>query len=130
MPRRSGTRRPWRKLYDRKESSSCSLLSAGNHRMVPGWPVMMRIGFGHDDLHFAHGDHGQEPNEHEEQTGKDSQGADERPNIDPSRVEQAPRRWQEVAVQPANDDDESLVPHARVNAHADEVDDVNVSPAP
>src|SRR3954453_8330441 len=33
-------------------------------------------------------------------------------------------------MQTADDDDETLEPHAGVDAHADEVDDVDVSPAP
>ena len=45
-------------------------------------------------------------------------------------VKNAPRGREEIAVQAADDDDETLEPHAGVDAHADEVDDEDVVPAP
>src|SRR6202011_6238965 len=56
--------------------------------------------------------------------------ADERPDVDPGWNKNTPRRRNEIAMQSADDDDETLEPHAGVHAHAYEVNDENVSPAP
>src|SRR5262249_6955240 len=42
----------------------------------------------------------------------------------------APRRWQEIVVEPAGNNDEALKPHARVHAHADKKDDKHIATAP
>src|SRR2546421_5630232 len=89
---------------------------------------VMRIRFRQYDLHFRHRDHRQVANEHEEKRKENSKRADERPYIDPGRVKHSPGGRQEVAVQPADDDDETLEPHPGVDAHADEIDDVDVVP--
>src|SRR4029434_3877969 len=45
-------------------------------------------------------------------------------------MEQPPGRRKKIAVQTADDDDETFEPHAGVHAHADEVNDIDVVPAP
>ena len=87
---------------------------------------VMRISFRQDNFHFRHRNHRQEPNEKKEERQENAESAGERPDIDPGRVEHAPRRRDEVAVQTAHDDDETLEPHPGVHAHADEVNDVDV----
>src|SRR5437762_10376747 len=91
-------------------------------------PVHVRLR--QNDFHFAHRDHWQEANEEEEEREENSMGADEGPDVDPCRNEQAPRAWQKIAMQSADDDDETLEPHPGVDAHADEIDDQDIAPAP
>src|SRR4029434_6169348 len=45
-------------------------------------------------------------------------------------MEQPPGRRKKIAVQAADDDDETLEPHAGVDAHADEVNDKDVVATP
>src|SRR5947207_2891431 len=92
--------------------------------------VKMRISFRQHDFHFAHRDHREEANEEQEKRSEDAERADERPDIDPGGNEQAPRAGQKIAVQSAHDNDETLEPHAGVDAHADEINDKDVAPAP
>src|ERR1700738_5689946 len=92
--------------------------------------TVMRIRLRQHDLHFRHRDHRQVANEKEEEREKNSERADERPDIDPGRVKHSPGGRQEIAMQPADDNDEALEPHARVDAHADEIYDVDVVPEP
>src|SRR3954464_14398512 len=92
--------------------------------------VVMRIGFRQDNLDLAHRDHGEEPDEEQKERSKDPEGSDKRPNIHPSGGEKSPRRRKKVAVQAADNDDETLEPHAGVDAHADKINDVNITAAP
>src|SRR5436305_5966347 len=92
--------------------------------------MRVRIGLRQNDFHLRHRDHRQEPNEQQEQRSEDAESADKSPNVDPGWNEQSPRRWQEVAMQSADDDDKTLEPHAGVHAHADEIHHQNVAPAP
>src|SRR5262245_56437889 len=91
---------------------------------------VMRISFRKDDFYLRHSDHRRESDKEEEERSENAEGPNESPNVDPGREEESPRRWQEVAVQSANDDDETLEPHPGVYAHADEVNDIDVVPAP
>src|SRR5689334_19034471 len=92
--------------------------------------MRVRVRFRQNDFHFRHRDHRKEADKQQEQRSENSERADERPDVDPGWGEQSPRRWKEVAVQSANDDDKSLEPHSGVHAHANEIDDENVAPAP
>ena len=56
--------------------------------MLPGG--VMRVRFRQNDFHFRHRDHRQEANEEEEEREENSEGADEGPDVDPGRNEQAP----------------------------------------
>src|SRR5262245_22368774 len=91
---------------------------------------MMRIGFGQHNLNLRHRDHRGEADEEQEKRSENAERADESPDIDPSGEEESPCRWEKVAMQAADDDDETLEPHAGVNAHANEVDDEDVVAAP
>src|SRR5438105_13954159 len=91
-------------------------------------PVHVR--FRENDFHLAHRDDRQEANEEEEEREENSMGADEGPDVDPGRNEQSPRAWQKITVQSADDDDETLEPHPGVDAHADEINDEDIAPAP
>src|ERR1041385_2812065 len=90
----------------------------------------VHIGFRQNNFHFAHRYHRQEANEEQEEREENSVGANEGPDIDPGWDKQAPRARQEVAMQPPDDDDEAFEPHAGVNAHADEINDIDVATAP
>src|SRR5689334_25379987 len=91
---------------------------------------VMRVSFRENDFHLRHRDHRREPDEEEEERSENAERPDESPNVDPGREEESPRRREEVAVQSADDDDETLEPHAGVHTHADEINDVDVVPAP
>src|SRR5262249_20676476 len=86
--------------------------------------------FRQDDFHFRHRDHWQKANEQEEQRGENPERADKGPDVHPGWNEQSPRRWKEITMQPADDDDESFEPHAGVHAHTYEIDDENVAATP
>src|SRR6266446_8252771 len=88
------------------------------------------VRFRQNDFHFRHRDHRQEPDEEKEQRSENPEGADERPDVDPGWNKNTPRRWNKIAMQSANDDDETLEPHPGVHAHANEVNDEDVTPAP
>src|SRR5437016_2550119 len=90
----------------------------------------MRVRFRDNDFYFRHRDHRQKTDEEEKERSENAQRADERPDVDPGRDKQAPGRRQEVAVQSADDDNETLEPHAGVHAHADEINDVDIATAP
>src|SRR2546423_15511363 len=90
----------------------------------------MRISLRQNDFHFRHRDHWEETDEDQEERSENSERADKRPNVDPRWNEQSPRGGNEIAMQSANDDNESLEPHAGVHAHADEINDEDVAPAP
>src|SRR5712691_3517011 len=90
----------------------------------------MRVRFWQCDLHFRHCDHRQEPDEKQKQRSENSERADEGPDVDPGWNKNAPRGGNEITMQSADDDDETLEPHAGVHAHANEVNDQNISPAP
>src|SRR5437868_5361871 len=98
--RRWGIPPPSRKPCART-AFSCPLLSTGGDRVMLGRPGIMGISFWNDDFDFAHRDHGQKPNEHQEERGKNSEGADKRPDIDPGGMEQSPGRREKVAMQSA-----------------------------
>src|SRR3954470_6601459 len=85
--------------------------SCGHYEMLLRRRVM-RVGFRQDDLHFRHRDHWQVANEKEKKRKKNPERADERPDIDPGRVEHSPGGRKEIAVQATDDDDETLEPHA------------------
>src|SRR4029077_9575945 len=91
-------------------------------------PVHVR--FRQNGFHFAHRDQRQEANEKEEKGEENSVGADKGPDVDPGRNEQAPRARQKIAMQSADDDDETLEPHSGVHAHRDKIDDQDMAPAP
>src|SRR6266513_933349 len=91
---------------------------------------VMRIRFRQNDLHFRHRDHGRETDEKKKERSEDSEGADEGPDVDPGRREKPPGRGKKITVQTADDNDETLEPHPGVHAHADEVNDEDVAPAP
>src|ERR1700730_19151218 len=97
--------RPCRKLCART-ASSCELLSTNRDRVMFG--AMMRISFGQDKIHFRHRDHRQITNEEKKQRSENAERADKRPDVDPRRNKQSPRGRQKVAVQSADDDDETL----------------------
>src|SRR4029077_16796581 len=77
-----------------------------------------------------HRDQRQKANEEEEKGEENSVRADKGPDVDPGRNEQAPGAGQEITMQSADDDDETLEPHPGVDAHADEIDDQDIAPAP
>src|SRR5207253_8014938 len=104
---------------------SCVLLFRDADRIMP-----VHVRLRQNDFHFAHRDHWQEANEEEEEREENSMGADEGPDVDPGRNEQSPRAWQKITVQSADDDDETLEPHPGVDAHADEINDEDIAPAP
>src|SRR5689334_23113078 len=91
---------------------------------------VMRVSLRENNFHLRHGDHRCESNEEKEERSENAERPNESPNIDPGREEESPGRRQEVAVQSADDDDETLEPHAGVHAHADEVNDIDVVAAP
>src|ERR1051326_2758252 len=91
---------------------------------------VMRVSFRQHDLHFRHRDHGREADKKEKERSENSQGADESPDIDPGGNEKTPGRGEKIPVQAADDNDEALEPHAGVDAHADEVNDKDIVPAP
>ena len=91
---------------------------------------VMRIRFRQNDLNFGHRDHGQEANEQKEERKENSVRPDECPDIHPRRVKHAPGRREKITMQAADDDDETLEPHAGVDAHADEENDEDVVAAP
>src|SRR4051812_37036642 len=126
---RSEIPRPFRKPGFQM-AFSIALLPTSRDRMMLFGRGVMRISFRYDDFHFRHGDHRQEPNEEEEERSEDSKRADECPDIDPGWNEQTPRRREKVAMQSADDDDETFEPHAGVDAHADEINNVDIAPAP
>src|SRR5436305_3425975 len=130
-PRRWDTPLPWHKRCDHTESlSSCTLLSPGGYRLDSGRLAIMRVRLGCSGLHLRHRDHGEKPNEEQKQRSENSDRADVRPDIDPSRVINSPRRWQKIAHQTACDNDKALEPHTGVDAHADEENHQHVMPAP
>src|SRR5438876_8536981 len=92
--------------------------------------VRMRVRFRENDLHFRHRDHRQEPDEQQEERRENPERADERPDIDPGWNKNTPGGRNEIAMQAADDDDETLEPHAGVDAHANEINDQNISTAP
>src|SRR5438309_546900 len=104
---------------------SCVLLFHG-----ASWMLGVHVRFRQSSLHFAHRDHRQEANEEQEKRKENSVGADKGPDVHPSGDEQAPRARQKITMQSADDDNETLEPHSGVDAHADEIDDVNVATAP
>src|SRR6476620_11391129 len=94
------------------------------------WRGAMRVRLRQNDLHLRHRDHGRETDEKKKERSENSESADKGPDINPGGVEETPRGGKKIAVQAANDNDEALKPHAGVNAHADEVDDEDIVPAP
>src|SRR3954471_23611740 len=104
------------------------LPSAGRDDMMLLRRGVVRVRFRQDNFYLRHRDHRQIANEEEKEREEDAEGADERPNIDPGGNEQAPRRREKVTVQSADDNDETLEPHAGVHAHADEIHDIDVAP--
>src|SRR6476469_3605909 len=52
--------------------------------------VLVHVRFRQNSFHFAHRDQGKEANEEEEEREENSVGADEGPDVDPGRNEQAP----------------------------------------
>src|SRR5437879_1658804 len=92
--------------------------------------MRVHVRFRQNDFHFRHRDHRQEPDEQQEERRENPERADERPDVDPGWNKNTPRGRNEIAMQSADDDDETLEPHAGVDAHANEIDDENVSPAP
>src|SRR6266404_1400453 len=91
---------------------------------------VMRVSFRQNDLHFRHRDHGREADEKEKERSENSEGANEGPDVDPGGMKEAPRGGEKITVQAADDNDEALEPHTGVDAHADEVNDKDVAPAP
>src|SRR5882724_5036415 len=91
---------------------------------------IMRIRFWQRDLHFRHGNHRQEANEKQEKRSENPERTGERPDIHPSRIKHSPGRGQEIAMQSADDDDETLEPHAGVHTHADEVNHIDIPSTP
>src|ERR1043166_6702779 len=98
--------------------------------MMLFWGRVMRVSFGENDLHFRHRDHWREPDKQKKERSENPEGANESPDVDPGREKEDPSRRKEVAMQPADDDDEPLEPHPGVHAHVNEVDDIDVVPAP
>src|SRR5437762_8083270 len=90
----------------------------------------MRVCLRHGSFHFRHRDHRQKTNKYEKERSKNSERADVCPDVHPSREKQTPRGREKVAMQSAYNDDEALEPHAGVHAHADEINDIDVAPAP
>ncbi len=84
----------------------------------------------HGSLHFRHRNHRQEADEDQKERSENSERANVCPDVHPSRNKQTPRRGEKVAVQSANNDDESLEPHAGVHAHADKINDIDIPAAP
>src|SRR6266568_7296079 len=98
---------PFHKPRDRR-ASSCSLHSTRRGGMLTICRSMMRVRFWQCDLHFRHGDHRQEPDEKQKQRSENPERADEGPDVDPGWNKNTPCRWNEIAMQSADDDDESL----------------------
>src|SRR3954451_6377562 len=127
MPR-SGIPRPFRKPYFQTAFSFGALLSAGGDDMVFLRRSVMWVRLRQNNFYFRHRDHRQVADEEKEERQENAEGADERPDIDPGRVKHSPGGREEIAVEATDDDDETLEPHAGVDAHADEIDDVDVVP--
>src|SRR5437899_3812340 len=90
----------------------------------------MRVCLRHSGLYFRHRDHGQKTNKKQKERSENPERADVCPDVHPGRDKQAPRGGKKVAMQATDDDDEALEPHAGVHAHANEINDKNISPAP
>src|SRR6476661_7908897 len=90
--------------------------------------MAVHVRFRQNGFHFTHRDQRQEANEEEGE--ENSVGADKGPDVDPCRNEQAPGAREKITMQSADDDDETLEPHPGVDAHADEIDDEDIAPAP
>src|SRR4029077_3201612 len=71
-------------------------------------PVHVR--FRQNDFDLTHCNHWQKANEKEEEGEENSVGAEKGPDADPGRNEQAPGAGQEITMQSADDDDETLEP--------------------
>src|SRR5437868_13993238 len=54
------------------------------------WIMPLYVRFRQNDINFTHRDHRQEANEKEEEGEENSEGADEGPDVDPGRNQQAP----------------------------------------
>src|SRR6266581_3596137 len=91
---------------------------------------VMHVSLRHGGLHFRHRDHRQKTDEQQKERSENPERPDVGPDINPSRVKHSPRGGNKVAVQSADDDDESLEPHAGVHAHANEINYENISSAP
>src|SRR6476660_3668576 len=92
--------------------------------------MAVHVRFRQNGFHFTHRDQRQEANEEEEEGEENSVGADKGPDVDPCRNEQAPGAREKITMQSTDDDDETLEPHPGVDAHADEIDDEDIAPAP
>src|SRR5205814_3315871 len=102
--RRSDILLPSRKPYF-PMAFSRPLLSARGDGMMFVRQSVMRIRLRQDNFHFRHRNHRQVADEKQEEREKDPEGADKRPDIDPGRDEEPPRRREKVAMQSADDDD-------------------------
>ena len=88
---------------------------------------VVRVRFRQDGFDFENTDHRQPADKEQEKGEEDAESADERPDIDPRRIEHVPARRQKVTVQRSHDDDEALEPHAGVDEHADHEDPEHVA---
>src|SRR5450759_2198822 len=124
------SRVPQGRSYRWDMAFSCALLSISRVEMMFRGRCVVHVRFRQNDLYFRHRDHRQKTNEKQEERSENPERADERPDIHPSRIKHSPGRGQEIAMQSADDNDETLEPHAGVHAHANEINDEDISPAP